>query len=178
MTVMGLALAWGCSYQPTRTWSGPALTSDTYAVARPSETPRLQYLAARSVQSGVALPQVVTADEALSDAINPYSYKDPGAVASGKVVFAAHCAQCHGAEADASGPPPFGGLKKMNFHDSHKRMFVQMNGRAPANWFSSLYNGMKSSENADAVMPPQKDKLAREQIWLAVTYLEHVSATK
>lgn len=178
VAAFGFALAWGCSYQPTRKWMGPALTAETYGVASSGETPRQQYLSAKSAQSGIPVQQVVAADEALSDAINPYSYKDSGAVESGKVIFAAHCAQCHGVEADGSGPPPFGGLKKMNFHNSHKRMFVQMNGRAPANWFSNSYNGMKSSESDDAVMPPQKQKLAREQIWLAITYLEHVSATK
>jgi mono/diheme cytochrome c family protein len=60
----------------------------------------------------------------------------------------------------------------MNFHRFGVRFAVTLHGGAPRKWFDRISNGVVGPP----AMPAFKDTLAREQIWLTVTYLQSLDA--
>ena len=115
-------------------------------------------------------------DAELSETKNPFSRKDPGAVSRGAVIYQAHCLSCHGENADGRGPAMPRALAKMDFHTFGKRFAITLHGGAPKKWFRRISDGYTSDvRNPDGTanaMPALRDVLAREQIWLAITYLQ------
>jgi mono/diheme cytochrome c family protein len=115
-------------------------------------------------------------DEELSETKNPFSRKDLAAVSRGAVIYQAHCVSCHGENADGRGPAMPQALPKMDFHTFGKRFAITLHGGAPKKWFRMISDGYTSDvRNPDGTvnaMPAFRDVLAREQIWLAITYLQ------
>jgi hypothetical protein len=70
----------------------------------------------------------------------------------------------------------------LNFHRTGLRMDITFHGGPEAKWFHTISEGGSVQEKAGdgspvtLVMPPFKDRLAKEQIWLAVTYLQSLDA--
>ena len=84
---------------------------------------------------------------------------------------------CHGADAKGSGPEMTQSTEEMNFHRFSTRFAVTLHGGAPSKWFRVIDEGVASETGVDVegrplVMKPFHDILAREQIWLVVTYLQ------
>lgn len=71
-------------------------------------------------------------------------------------------------------------LPKMDFHSFGKRFAATLHRGAPRSWFKKINGGFTSKVvNADGssnAMPAFGEVLAREQIWLAITYLQSLDA--
>lgn len=184
--VLGIALGaiyiatiCGCVKSSSSRIAVTPLTSQSYGAIASAAAPKRAYLQRVGTDRGQSIDQAEAADETLSLADNPFSYKDTHAVQNGGVIYAAHCAACHGDDASGTGPSMPVGSKKMSFHNSHKKMYIQLTGHAPKNWTPAVYNGQTSSttgaDGRQLAMPAFKDTLAREQMWLAVTYLEYLT---
>lgn len=67
-----------------------------------------------------------------------------------------------------------------DFHAFGKRFAVTLHGGAPRAWFKKISEGYGETVNypsgSGPAMPTFKDTLAREQIWLAITYLQSLDA--
>ena len=174
-----IATFYGCANSASSRITVLPLTSQSYRSISSDAMPKRAYLKQIASERNQTPEQAALVDETLSLDENPFSYKDDRAVQNGGVIYAAHCASCHGIDASGSGAAMPAGSPKMSFHNSHKKMYIQLTGHAPRNWAPAVSNGQTSSKTAPdgrpLAMPPFKDTLAREQIWLAVTYLEYVT---
>ena len=174
-----LALAGGCSGpQPLSRAIRPA-DEQAYAqaLAGGSATPRQAYFAWRSATSGKSVDELATLDAAISTTSNPFKARsDVDAVSRGAVLFKAHCASCHGENVDGRGPAMKVALDNMDFHSFSKRFAATLHGGAPKTWFQKINDGYTAqATNPDGTpiaMPPFRDVMAREQIWLTITYLQ------
>lgn len=141
-------------------------------------TPREAFYRARAGSTGMSVEEVKAQDVALSTTKNPFSARhDPEAVSQGAVLYKYNCMNCHGANADGHGSDVPTPTDEMNFHKFSTRFAVTLHGGAPSKWFRIINDGTTSAQGHDAngqplVMEPFSDKLAREQIWLIVTYLQ------
>ncbi|GMV97965.1 MAG: hypothetical protein AMXMBFR83_23180 [Phycisphaerae bacterium] len=178
-----LLIAWGCSGpRPLNEAIRPADEQAYLAALREHpEPPRLAFYHWKARTTGRSLSEVERADQALSTTRNPFdANRDPVAVSRGAVVYKAHCLTCHGENADGRGPTMPALLPRMDFHAFDKRFAVTLHRGAPRTWFRKINEGYTSEVvNADGslnTMPPFKDTLAREQIWLAITYLQSLDA--
>lgn len=148
------------------------------AVSGSSSTPRDLFFRERAAQSHQSVEQVMAADLALSTTKNPFSArKDPTAVSRGAVIYKYNCMNCHGVHADGRGPESVEPTEPMDFHRFSTRFAVTLHGGAPSRWFRVIDEGTVSESGQDPlgnplVMESFHDTLAREQIWLVVTYLQ------
>lgn len=153
----------------------------TQALADHKNDPAGAFLAMRAEELGIGVGQAVTRDQALSTTRNPFkARKDPVAVSRGAVVYKRHCAGCHGQNADGRGaglPEP---LADADFHDFSHRFAATLHGGAPRAWFKKITGGYtaetSNSDGTFAEMPAFGDTLAREQVWLVITYLQSLDA--
>ena len=181
--VLGVALLtiwFGCSGPGRSVGEFQPLDAAGYdASIKLASNPRQAFLSWKSGRTTQTLEQVEAADAGVSGSRNPFDHGNPAMVDSGKIIYEAHCMQCHGREADGKGEQMKQALAKMNFRSGEKKLAVRIAGRAPSSWFEKVYSGVssdaKSPDGTPVAMPPFKGTLAREQIWLAITYLEAVA---
>lgn len=151
------------------------------ALAEHDNDPARAFLSIRAAELGIGPDRALANDRALSTTRNPFNaHKDPGAVSRGAVVYRQHCADCHGTEADGRGtrlPEP---LTQADFHDFSHRFAVTLHGGAPRTWFRKITQGYTAEQpDGNGVypqMPAFGETLAREQVWLAITYLQSLDA--
>jgi len=139
------------------------------------ESPRLAFYSRRAQQQGITTQEAQDADLALSS--NPFSARrDPSAVSRGAVIFQSHCASCHGDGADGQGSQLPRPMPELGFHGFADRFAATVHGGAPTKWFRVINEGATSepvNESGDVVeMPAFNETLAREQVWLVITYLQ------
>ena len=148
------------------------------AMSGSSSTPRESFFRERAAQSQRSIEQIMAADLAMSATKNPFNArKDPVAVSRGAVIYKYNCMNCHGVEADGNGAEVPQPTESMDFHRFSTRFAVTLHGGAPSRWFRVIDEGTVSETGVDPqgkplVMEPFHDTLAREQIWLVVTYLQ------
>ena len=178
----GLLLA-GCSGpQPLATAIRPA-DQQAYeaAIQRHGGSVREAFFAARAAQTGRTVEQIMVADAAISTTKNPFhANTDPAAVSQGAVIYQALCMRCHGNDVQGGGPDVLPSHPTKDFHAFDKRFAVTLHGGAPRAWFEKISNGHGETVNypggPSPAMPAFKDVLAREHIWLAITYLQSLDA--
>jgi mono/diheme cytochrome c family protein len=176
---IGLAMHACSGPQPLHVAIRPA-DEEAYlgVLANESQTPREAFLRTKAVASGQSFEQVEAADRAISATENPFRARhDPKAVSQGAVIYKYNCMNCHGANADGRGPEASQPTDAMNFHRFATRFAVTLHGGAPSKWFRIISDGATAAEANEShdkplTMEPFRDKLAREQIWLVVTYLQ------
>lgn len=121
--------------------------------------------------------KILEADAGLSTTKNPFDANaDPQAVSRGAVIYKAHCMRCHGENVDGRGPAALPDHPGKDFHAFATRFAVTLHRGAPRSWFRKITEGfgeeVEYPEGRSTAMPPFGDKLTREQIWLAITYLQ------
>ncbi|MBI4581235.1 MAG: cytochrome c [Planctomycetes bacterium] len=153
-------------------------------------SPRQAFFAARAAQTGQTIQDLEAADARISGDRNPFKANaDPAAVSQGAVLFQALCVRCHGADARGAGPDVLPDHPCKDFHAFDKRFAVTLHGGAPRAWFHKISEGSgptvqyrpsrasgSNDDGASTAMPAFKDSLAREQVWLVVTYLQSLDA--
>jgi len=176
-------MLWACSGpQPL----GRAIHPDDQAqydrmVPTPAASPRQGFLAERAKSKGISFAEAERLDLALATNHNPFNArKDPSAVSRGAVLFQANCIQCHGPKADGAGTELAQPVPDLSFHNFGTRFGVTLHHGAPRKWFRTIDQGAEPLEvdwtDQPIVMKSFHDTLAREQIWLLVTYLQSVDA--
>jgi mono/diheme cytochrome c family protein len=138
---------------------------------------RTAFLKGAAEQRKMDIATVEKEDSALGAARNPFdAHKDALAVSRGAVIYKFHCARCHGEDARGKGPSALPDHPANDFHSFGNRFASTIHGGAPRRWFKSISEGygdtLKYPDGHTKAMPPFGDKLAREQIWLAITYLQ------
>ena len=178
LLVVGLVLAVGCSGpQPLNRAIWPQHQREYEAAVAQAATPRDAWYAYRARQESKSIEQVRQADEALSTTHNPFNARrDPAAVSRGAVIFQANCARCHGFDVRGHGPDMLASHPTKDFHAFDKRFAVTLHGGAPRSWFRKIAEGygpqVAYPGGTSRAMPAFGQTLAREQIWLAITYLQ------
>ncbi len=174
-----MALAGGCSGPPPLSQAIRAADEKAYtqALAANGASPRSAYFAWQAAATGRNAGELASADAQLSATSNPFSARrDVDAVGRGAVLYKIHCASCHGENVDGKGPAMKVDLPNMDFHSFSKRFAVTLHGGAPKAWFKKIDEGftseVKNPDGTPIAMPPFRDVLAREQIWLTITYLQ------
>lgn len=142
---------------------------------------RAAYLAWKSDEFREDLASLEKQDLALSETKNPFdAYKDFAAVSHGAVIYKFHCARCHGDDGRGHGPSILPGHPANDFHSFGNRFASTLHRGAPRRWFKSISEGygdmLNYPDGATKAMPAFGDKLAREQIWLVITYLQTLDA--
>lgn len=129
----------------------------------------------RAEETGQSAESLAAQDESMSQSKNPYRPDDPWAVGRGAIVYQAHCASCHGPNADGYAADGSRLAGRKDFHNSHVRMIAAMSEGYVAKWFRKIHAGSDSGkldeQGLPRVMPAMKDQLTNQQIWLAITYL-------
>ncbi len=153
----------------------------TQALADQKNDPAEAFLTMRVEELGISAEQAVARDQALSTTKNPFkARKDPVAVSRGAVVYKKHCADCHGQNADGRGTRLPEALAGADFHDFSHRFASTLHHGAPRAWFRKITGGYTAeTPNSDGTfseMPAFNDTLAREQVWLVITYLQSLDA--
>ena len=138
---------------------------------------RKAYLRWMTQERGVSKLELVALDETLSTTTNPFdAYTDPQAVSRGAVMYKMHCARCHGDDATGNGPSMLADHPTADFHSFEKRFASTLHRGAPRSWFRKISEGhgdeVKYDDERTRAMPAFGDQLTREQIWLAITYLQ------
>jgi hypothetical protein len=94
---------------------------------------------------------------------------DTTSIASGKTLFAANCANCHGPEGLGNGKMGENmKVKPANLTDKARK-----HGETDGVWFMAIKNGIKT-----ASMPAAGPKLTDRQIWDLVNFLNSIHGTK
>lgn len=139
---------------------------------------RLAWLKWRAELRDISFDDARVTDMAISETRNPFdSRSDADAVSMGAVIFKFHCARCHGEDARGRGPALLPDMHAKDFHDVLPRIASTLYGGRPRKWFRIISNGTGDTvqypdEPPGTAMPAFSDKLAREQIWLVITYLQ------
>ena len=120
------------------------------------------FLARRAQDRSVSLSQQSAWDAKQSDRADlVFDLRDLGMATTARSLFQAHCAGCHGPRGEgmkaAVSYPALGGFRY--------RMGMTMSGGKMGR---GIYRLIRDGRG---VMPPFKDRLANEQIWLLVRYL-------
>jgi len=155
----------------------------TEMMSNGDQTPAQAFLTKRAQELGVSFDEAKRLDLALSDSKNPFKARhDPIAVSRGAVIYQNECMGCHGKNVDGRGeglPVP---LESLNFHKTGLRWDITMRGGAAGKWFKTIEDGTSveaNDENGQPItitMPSFGERLAKEQVWLAVTYLQSIDA--
>ena len=121
--------------------------------------------------------EVLRRDAQLSRTRNPFdAYHDKQAVSRGAVIYKLHCARCHGDNARGHGPSVLPGHRANDFKTFGSRFAATLHRGAPRKWFRVISDGsgdeVQYPDEKTTAMPPFAEALAREQIWLVITYLQ------
>lgn len=151
------------------------------ALSSHGQNPASAYLSMRASELDLSQDEAAARDMALSTTKNPFNArKDAVAVSRGAVVYKRHCADCHGVDADGRGEMLSETSALADFHDFSHRFAVTLHKGAPRSWFQKITEGYVSEDSdgdaASVVMPAFGDTLAREQVWLVITYLQSLDA--
>lgn len=172
----------GCGGGSKPTVAVKRIAPERYETIGAATSPRDAYYAWKAADTGKTWDEVRKADDGLSTTKNPFGHDDPVVLENGRAVYQAHCVNCHGAAGDGRGKLTINPTSKMDFRKSHGRLAIQMTGRAPASWFKKVSDGYTSKQvNPDGwhnAMPAMKQVLSREQIWLAMSYVEALAVGK
>lgn len=142
---------------------------------------RLAWLKWQAERRGSSVIELEEADRAIPANRNPFdAYDDPAAVSLGAVIFKFHCARCHGDDAAGGGPALLPGSKAKDFHAVKPRIASTLYRGRPVKWFRDIHDGRGNTvqypdEAPGPEMPAFGNKLAREQIWLVITYLQSLN---
>lgn len=144
-----------------------------------SSTLRQAFFAQRANERGFSIDDAEGQDMGLSDSKNPFNARhEPIAVSQGAVIYKYECMACHGEHVDGRGPALPIPLDSVNFHKTALRWDITMRGGASGKWFKTIEDGTQVYvDDADGniitiQMPSFRDRLAKEQVWLVVTYLQ------
>jgi mono/diheme cytochrome c family protein len=173
------AIALGCSGpQPLSTAIRPADDQAYQAVLGVyPNSPRRAFYRMKADETGRPVDEVTRRDAELSTTKNPFdANSDPVAVSRGAVVYKAHCMRCHGPDVRGDGPDLLPTHRSKDFHSFGKRFAATLHKGAPRTWFKKINEGygdvVPYPDGTGPAMPAFGDTLAREQIWLAITYLQ------
>ena len=141
------------------------------------ESPKTAFFEMKARETGLSAAEVAHLDALLSTTRNPFdANRDPVAVSRGAVVYAAHCLRCHGEEVRGNGPEMLSSHPGKDFHAFGKRFAVTLHKGAPKAWFRKINEGhgetVEYPDGSSTAMPAFGSKLAREQIWLVISYLQ------
>ncbi|NOX59523.1 MAG: c-type cytochrome [Planctomycetes bacterium] len=130
-----------------------------------------------SQERGISLEEFFRLDAELCNNRNPFdAYKDMQAVSRGAVIYKFHCMRCHGSDARGRGPAALASYPANDFKTFGSRFAATLHRGAPRKWFRVIRDGagdvVEYPEEETTAMPPFGDKLAREQIWLTIAYLQ------
>jgi mono/diheme cytochrome c family protein len=127
-----------------------------------------------AAERGISVADARSADDALDGRHNPFNARrDPEAVSRGAVIYSHLCLDCHGAQCDGRGPGLAQYDAAADFRRFGRRFSITLHGGAPRSWFRAIDEGIPDPDVPGALlMPAFGDQLTREQIWLAVTYLQ------
>lgn len=147
------------------------------SLAAHANSPKRAFFALKASDTSQSIAQLEELDRQLSTTSNPFSARsDHSAVSRGAVIYKAHCVSCHGENSDGSGPAMPVPLTTLDFHSFSKRFAATIHGGAPKAWFQKINEGFTSEtlgpDGKPLAMPAFGDVLAREQIWLTITYLQ------
>lgn len=128
-------------------------------------------------ERGTSPAEILRRDADLSRTHNPFdAYHDKQAVSRGAVIYKIHCARCHGEDARGHGPSVLPGHPANDFKTFGNRFAATLHRGAPRKWFRVISNGtgdeVQYPDEKTTAMPPFAETLAREQIWLVITYLQ------
>ena len=130
-----------------------------------------------SEERSLSPSEVLRLDAELSSTRNPFdAHRDSKAVSRGAVIYKVHCARCHGDGARGLGPSALPDHPAKDFKTFRKRFAATLHRGTPRKWFRIIRDGegdvVQYPEEETTAMPPFSEKLAREQIWLVITYLQ------
>lgn len=128
-------------------------------------------------ERGVTPEQVLRDDAAISETRNPFdAHTDARAVSRGAVTYKFHCARCHGDDTRGHGPSALDDHPAGDFKTFGKRFAATLHRGAPRKWFRVIRDGsgdvVDYPDGRMTAMPPFREDLTREQIWLVITYLQ------
>jgi len=141
------------------------------SLAKHPDSPRDAFYAWKADEQNQTIEQVIDADRSLSTTRNPFNARtDPAAVSRGAVIYENHCMSCHGEDSDGNGPVA---ATDTDFHSFIKRFAITLHFRdVTKKWFQTINDGSSRRDDSDVYMPSFENVLAREQIWLMITYLQ------
>lgn len=147
------------------------------ATADHPASPKSAYFSWKASAEGRTLDDVASSNAQISTKQNPFIANcDPVAVSRGAVIYKAHCMRCHGEDARGGGPALLPGHPCEDFHAFGKRFAVTLHGGAPQAWFRKISEGYGPTvhypDGPSRAMPAFANLLAREQIRLAMSYLQ------
>jgi mono/diheme cytochrome c family protein len=130
-----------------------------------------------AAERGISPEEVLRRDAELSDRRNPFdAYSDWQAVSRGAAIYNMSCMRCHGQDARGHGPATLEGYPANDFKSFGNRFAATLHRGAPRKWFRSIRDGsgeiVEYPDGETTAMPPFRDELANEQIWLVITYLQ------
>ena len=158
----------------------PGFSEGDYLPIAQAQSPKTAYVEWKARIENKQPDEVRRVDEKLAVGPNPFNVKDAAAVSTGRLIYTAHCASCHGENAGGRGPVMGEQyLKAMDFHASGKSHSIFFGGgRTPRKWFDRVHDGVTSAtpkpDGSPNLMPPFRDTLTNEQMWLSLTYLHAV----
>lgn len=133
-----------------------------------------------SEERGMSPEEVLRLDAKLSTTRNPFdAHRDPQAVSRGAVIYKLDCARCHGDDARGHGPATLTDYPANDFKTFSSRFAATLHRGAPRKWFRVIRDGsgdvVQYPDAKTTAMPSFSQKLAREQIWLVITYLQSLN---
>ncbi|MCP4249943.1 MAG: c-type cytochrome [bacterium] len=138
---------------------------------------RLAFANWMSQERGLSPEEVLGLDGGISPTRNPYdAYHDAQAVSRGAVIYKIHCLRCHGDDARGRGPAALPDYPANDFKTFGSRFAATLHRGAPRKWFRVIRDGagevVEYPDEKTTAMPSFSQTLAREQIWLVITYLQ------
>jgi mono/diheme cytochrome c family protein len=138
---------------------------------------RTAYAIWMAAERNTTKEDVLRNDSQLSQTHNPFdAHCDSKAVSRGAVIYENHCARCHGNDARGHGPSILTDHPATDFKAFGKRFAATVHRGAPRKWFREIRDGSGDQvaypDGQTSAMPAFGEKLTREQIWLAITYLQ------
>jgi mono/diheme cytochrome c family protein len=156
-------MGWGTAARLTGQQT-PATTEHDHAPAdqkKPAADPHADHGAAAKPSEHAEGAHRHMEDAAIK---NPVA-ADAASVASGKTLFAANCAGCHGAEGRGDGKMG----EKMKVKPANLTDGMRKHGETDGEWFAAVKNGIKT-----AGMPAASPKLTDREIWDVVNFLNSI----
>ncbi|MFQ5461406.1 MAG: c-type cytochrome [Phycisphaerae bacterium] len=138
---------------------------------------RLAFADWMAKERGISTEEVLRRDAELSSTRNPFdAHRDRQAVSRGAVIYKIHCLKCHGEDARGHGPATLPDYPANDFKKFSARFAATLHRGAPRKWFRVIRDGagevVHYPDQETTAMPSFSKTLAREQIWLVITYLQ------